>query len=605
MKAGVLTIFLFVFYIATYAQEVPLGSWQTHFSYLSGQHIEQVGNRFFCATYNGLFSYDPEQGNTTTYSKIDGLHDTGISSLAYEPTTRLLLLSYRSGNLDLVYLNENAEPEEIIEWPLLRDTPELPTNRRSSQIIFHEGLAYLSTAFGIVVLDTERREVRENYRYIGPSGAEVAVSGITFSGDSLYASTTSGILRTSMDPAINRQFFGNWQQVPVPFPPSSIISFRGNLYTGRAGQGIYRRLTTSWQIVYPNNSQRYTFRMMNDRLVAVLNDRVIVLTPQDQVTAFRDPLLTQPKLAVLDAANTLWIADNQQGLVSNYEGTYRSYSPPASDTTITNRTDSIVIDRNGLQWIRLPSSLGGGLLVKNPSNLQQRYLSTSPNNGGLPSSMVRSLSMDRDGLIWFAGDRGVGYFVPQNVLSNGSINAVLPIFGQRRLLSNEVSTSIVTEPGNRKWVGTRNGLYLFSPNGTQLIRQFDASNSPLPSDQILALYYDEAMGRLYCDTPQGMVSYRSDATIPESTLGAITIFPNPVRPGYGGLVGFKGLIDDTIIKITDLSGKLVYETRSQGGAASWNIVDYTGRRARGGIYLVLLIAPDGTESNAGKLAIVE
>jgi hypothetical protein len=605
MKAGVLSVFLFVFCISTYAQEIPLGGWQTHFSYLSGQHIEQVGNRFFCATYNGLFSYDPEQDSVTLYSKINGLHDTGISSMAYEPTTRLLLLSYRSGNLDLVYLNENAEPEEIIEWPLLRDTPRLPANRRSSQIIFHEGLAYVSTAFGIVVLDPKQREVRENYRYIGPSGAEVAVSEITFSGDSLYASTSSGILGTSMNPAINRQFFGNWQPVPVPFPPVAITAFRGDLYTGRAGQGIFRRLTTSWQIVYPSNSQRYTFRILNDRLVAVLDSRVIVLTPQDQVTAFRDAILTQPKQALLDAANTIWIADGKNGLVTNYEGAYRSYSPPTTDTTITNRTDSIIIDRNGLQWIRLPSSLGGGILVKNPSNLQQRYLSTSPNNGGLPSSLVRSLSIDRDGLVWFAGNRGVGYFLPQNVLSNGSINAMLPIFGQRRLLSNEVNTSIITEPGNRKWVGTRNGLYLFNPNGTQLIRQFDTSNSPLPSDQILALYYDEAMGRLYCDTPQGMVSYRSDATTPEPTLSTITIFPNPVRPGYGGLVGFKGLMDGTIIKITDLSGKLLYETRSQGGTASWNLLDYTGRRARGGIYLVLLVAPDGAESNAGKLAIVE
>lgn len=606
MKSAAISTFLLVWYsLATLAQEIPLGSWQTHFSYQSGQHIEQVGNRFFCATYQGFFSFDPEKNNSTLFSKINGLHDTGISSMAYAPATRLLLLGYRSGNLDLVYLNENAEPEEIIEWPLLRDASGLPTNRQSNQIIFDGGLAYVCTAFGIVVLDPERREVRENFRYIGPAGAEVQVSAISFSGDSLYASTSAGLLRTSMSPTVNRQFFGNWQLIPVPFTPLSVSSFRGDLYTGRAGQGIFRRVNNSWQVVYPSTSQRYSFRIINNRLLAVLDSRVVVLNAQDQVTAFRDPIMPQPRDAVLDAASNIWIADGKSGLVSNYQGSYQSYSPPTGDTTLTRRTDSVVVDRNGLEWIRLPGSLGGGILVRNPTNLQQRFLSTSANNGGLPSSEIRSLSLDRDGLVWFAGNRGVGYFVPQNILSGGAVNAVLPIFGQRRLLSNEFSTAIVTEPGNRKWVGTRSGLYLFNANGTQLLRQFDASNSPLPSSQIRALYYDESIGRLYCDTPQGMVSYRSDATTPEPTLSNVTIFPNPVRPGYGGLVGFKGLVDDTVVKVTDLAGKLLYETRAQGGAASWDLRDYTGRRARGGIYLVLLIAPDGSESNAGKLAIVE
>ena len=249
---------------------------------------------------------------------------------------------------------------------------------------------------------------------------------------------------------------------------------------------------------------------------------------------------------------------------------------------------------------------GGRHLIKNPATQQQRYLSTSPNNGGLPSSRVNSLSLDRNGLVWFAADRGVGYFVPEgNLLAGGAVNAVFPLFGQRRLLRDAFSTAIVTEPGNRKWVGTRGGLYLFSADGTQLIRQFTAADSPLPSDNILALQFDETTGRLYIDTPNGLVSYRSDATAPSPNLQEITIFPNPVRPGYAGVVGIKGLREETVVKITDLAGRLVYETRSQGGTATWNLLDYTGRRARGGVYLVLLNTPDGSGSVAGKLAVVE
>jgi ligand-binding sensor domain-containing protein len=598
---------LFLFFLCRFiqAQEVALGGWQTHFSYLSAFRVEQVQDRFFCATYNGLFSYQPQNDSTLLYSKINGLHDTGISSLAYEPDSRLLLLSYRNGNLDMVQLDENAELQQITEWPLLRDAPSLPVNRRSNQLVFRDKLAYLSTPFGIVVLDPVAREVHETYRNIGKGGSEVAVFGVSFTQDSLYAHTSQGMLRTSLSATVNRQFYGNWQTIPTPFAVSSIAVLQEKLYAGVAGQGIFRKSNAVWQLVYPATSQRVSLRVTQDRIVAALDNRVVTLSPQDQATGFRDPSLVAPQEAILDAANNLWVADRRTGLVSNFSGSYRSASPASGDTTIMNRTDSVVVDHNGLQWIRLPGTLGGGILVKGSTASQQRYLTTSPNNGGLPSSQINSLTLDRNGLVWFAADRGVGYFLPDGVLSTGAVNAIFPIFGQRKLLSNEYSTAIVTEPGDRKWVGTRNGLYLFSPDGTRLIRQFTRKDSPLPSDQILALRFDETSGRLYIDTPNGMVSYRSDASAPAADLQATTIFPNPVRPGYAGTVGIKGLVEGTVVKITDLAGRLVFETHSEGGTASWNLLDYTGRRARGGVYLVLTIAPDGTESKAGKLAIVE
>ncbi len=597
-------LLLVLFQIKALAQEVPLGGWQTHFSYQSARQVVQVQDRFYCATRNGFFSYRPSADSTIIYSKINGLHDTGVSSMAYESASRLLILSYRNGNIDLLQLAEDGAPQQIDEWPLLRDAPNLPLDRRSYQLVFHGGLAYLSTSFGVVVLDPVRREVRETYRNIGPNGTEVVVYGLAFSADSLYAATSMGILRSAAGEHINRQFYGNWRAVATPSETNAIALFAGKLYAGFAGKGIFRCTNGAWQVVYPSGSKYFRFEVINNRLTAALDGRVVTLSEQDQATVFRDPLLAAPQDAILDATNNLWVADGHNGLVSNYQGAYQSFSPTTGDTTITNRTDSIVVDRNGLQWIRLPGSLGGGVLVKDPGSQQQRYLSSSPNNGGLPTSRVNSLSLDRDGRIWFAAEGGVGYFSPEGVLSGGAINAVFPLIGQRRLLRDAFNTAILTEPGNRKWVGTRNGLYLFSADGTQLIRQFDAKNSPLPSDHILALKFDAEVGQLYIVTPNGMVSYRSDATASAPTLQNITIFPNPIRPDYAGVVGIQGLTEQTVVKITDLAGRLVYESRSEGGSATWNLLDYTGRRAQGGIYLVILISPDGSESLAGKLAVI-
>ncbi|MBK8485946.1 MAG: hypothetical protein IPL31_16735 [Saprospiraceae bacterium] len=64
------------------------------------------------------------------------------------------------------------------------------------------------------------------------------------------------------------------------------------------------------------------------------------------------------------------------------------------------------------------------------------------------------------------------------------------------------------------------------------------------------------------------------------------MFPNPVPPEYDGPLAIKGLARDARIKITDLSGRLVFETIANGGEAIWDGRDYLGKKASSGVYLV-------------------
>jgi ligand-binding sensor domain-containing protein len=191
------------------------------------------------------------------------------------------------------------------------------------------------------------------------------------------------------------------------------------------------------------------------------------------------------------------------------------------------------------------------------------------------------------------------------VLTASRIDAILPVFGVRKLFVNEPCYAVAVESGNRKWIGTANGLYLFNNDGTELIAHFTAANSPLPSSIIKVLQFEEPTGLLFVETPGGMIAYRTSASAPSDNLSMVTIFPNPVTPGYAGVLGIKGLKNDCVVKITTLSGRLVYETRSQGGTASWNLIDYTGRRASGGIYLIMAVSDDKSANFAGKFAIID
>ena len=585
-------------------QALPLGEWQSHFNYLSAKQVVEAGSRVYCASYNGLFSVNKETGEIRTLSKADGLSNTGITAMGYLSSSRLLMMAYRNGTIDFAYLDEQAGPDQTETWDLLNETQGLPADKAIRNIVFRGNLAYIATGFGVLVLDTQLRQVEETYRYIGPNGTQLAVSDLVFSGDSLFILSAHGILATSMREDVNRQYFANWKSIASPGNISDITFFSGTIHAAVSGKGIFKYENGNWKLVYPSGNPDLRILETGDLLTITNGNSVITLNPLYKAQTYSSPLFLDIRSGILLGSKTLWVGDQKNGLITNQFSDFKPLSQELGDTTISPRPDSTIIDLNGLSWTRLPETLGGGIMVSNADGSRKKVLSTSIGNGTLPSSKVNSLALDQDGFVWFAGAKGVGYFIPDGVLEATRVDAILPVYGQRRLFNNEECTALAVEPGNRKWIGTRTGLYLFNEDGTELIRKFTSDNSPLPSDVIRALRFEAETGLLFADTPAGMVSYQSDAKAPAEKLDRIIIFPNPVRPGYSGNVGISGLTGHSTVKITDLSGRIVFETHSEGGLASWNLNDYTGRRARAGIYIVLIVSADGSERQAGKLAII-
>jgi hypothetical protein len=605
MNKILLTLLALMIGANSFGQTTGIGGWDAHYSYASGKIVVDGGKLIFCSTYNGLFSINPENKKIQRYSKADGLHDVGVSSMAYDHENQTLLVAYRSGNMDLLYFNEASELTEVTNFDIFLNTPDLPDPKKVYRIRYHEGLAYLASSFGIVVLDTQLGEVRESYRYIGPNGNEAQVSDLTFTQDSLFAVTQDGLIGTSLSPTINRQFHGNWKRTASPPDLLTIVARNNILYGGFSRQGLFKREGGKWNRIHATASSSIVLSIANNVILGAFQDQLVTIDANDRVVVDSYPIFTTVNALIRTSKDIFWVADQQNGLVGNPDNTFRSYSPATGDTTISDRPDLALSDHNNLNWSILPPSLGGGILVKDLNSNRQRILTTAPGNGALPSPLIHGLSRDTEGYIWFASDRGVGYFIPDDVLAMSQFDAISPIYGQRKLLSNEKCTSIITEPGNRKWIGTTKGLFHFNPDGTELIDHFTSENSPLPADMISALRFDAEKGLLFINTPNGMVSYRSNSTSPETSFSHVSVFPNPVRPGYSGNLGIKGLTDNCTVKITTLAGRLVFETRSQGGTASWDLSDYTGRRAKGGIYMIMAISEDKSAKFVGKFAIVD
>ncbi len=365
------------------------------------------------------------------------------------------------------------------------------------------------------------------------------------------------------------------------------------------------------QATYSSRTQSYYFASFGQGVLVQNNEAAFEVlnlsTPNSTWQADAEGLLKISDVKA-DGRGAIWLAQHSvsAGQTSlhqiNAEGIWQSYVP---NFTAGRHPLGILIDFNQNKWLRLTPERGGGIWVFNEQGNRSRYLTTQVNEGNLPNQSINTITQDQNGQMWVGTNQGIAVFLNPNAVFEGAVNAITPIFELRPLLRAEVINAIAIDGGNRKWIATNNGLWLFSPDGSTLIQHFTTQNSPLGTNTVLDLSIDPQTGEVFVITAQGLLSYRGTATAGTSTHQNVKVFPNPVRPNFNGLVGISGLVANANVKITDISGRLFYETRAEGGTASWDLNDYNGVHAKAGIYLIFSSNFDGSETLVSKLAVLE
>ncbi len=231
-----------------------------------------------------------------------------------------------------------------------------------------------------------------------------------------------------------------------------------------------------------------------------------------------------------------------------------------------------------------------------------------PNN--LPTEDVRALALDADNHLWIGTTEGLRvlynasrFFEDEEVQTREIIVEEGGNLGE--LLSNQFITAIKVDGNNQKWIGTAgSGVFLFSEDGTETLHHFTKENSPLPTNSIRTIAIDEQNGKVYFGTPSGLISFQGNAFAARENYDQIEVYPNPVRPNFTGRLTIRGLQSDSNVKITDISGHLVFEAQSEGGSIQWDLKNFRGNRVRTGVYLIFVSDRDGTESAVEKVMIV-
>jgi hypothetical protein len=321
----------------------------------------------------------------------------------------------------------------------------------------------------------------------------------------------------------------------------------------------------------------------------------------------------------MDESRNIWIT--QTGV----QGSIKIFRPDKlSDKWITYpytieapTIGDIIISKSGYKWIILPRGFGLFILDDNktPDNFSDDRYKTMlvKDTEGNVISNVYSIAEDLEGNIWVGTDQGPAiYYNPKTIFDEDprAFRVIIPRNDGTGLgdplLKTEIITSIAVDGANRKWLGTfSSGVYLLSADGSIKLANYNEENSPLYSNTVVSVALDDKTGEVWFGTAKGVISLRGDATSGAEKFKNVYTFPNPVRPDYTGNVTITGLMRDSRIKITDISGNLVYETFSDGGQATWNLETYTGERVSTGVYIVFCASPDGTSSIVTKMLILK
>lgn len=400
--------------------------------------------------------------------------------------------------------------------------------------------------------------------------------------------------------------------------------------------GLFAFNDNNWS--YYNNTRFSTLDSLTD-LIAVAADPtdesvwagsfgggLVNITKDNSITLFKQNSAIQPAYfnsksyrvsgLAFDADNNLWVANYgalNPLLVKKAGGNWQSFIIPFA--LAEQAVSQIVIDDNNQKWIVLPKNNGlacfnHGQTIDNPADDQWKFFRSGKGNGNLPDNDVRCIAKDKNNFIWVGTAKGIGIIqCTQQAVTNNGCEAVLPIVQQDNfagyLFSDEQVQTIAVDGADRKWVGTPNGVWLLSPDAGKTIYRFTESNSPLLSNDVKQIAIDGKTGEVFFATAKGICSFRSTATETTETNSEVLVFPNPVPPGYTGTIAIRGLASNAIVKITELNGRLVYQTKALGSQAVWNGKDYNGRSVSSGVYLVLTSDEDHQQKLVTKIVFIQ
>ena len=618
--------------------------------------IDFSGNYIFAATESGIFTADLNNPNLSNFQNWTLSSDNAI-------TGDYNMIEEFNGTLFANYAKPNATAANSTDDILMFDGTSWVTSAISGwqdnttkNFSFTSGANELivTNGYSVSVYNSSYSQIRkiDNQDYSNPitrdalydvagqlwiADFEQGLMRMTPGGDYefIYPEGPQSALVSAMSVVGSRLWIThatrsqNWANQYNPGHFAELYQNDWRSYNSKTVTGTPYNLETFYDnmslAIDPGNSRHVFIGSKVNGVLEMLNEAPVMMYRDQNSTlqpGIGNPGEVQAVGMQFDSNSNLWVLNSLAAEPVNVKtpaGEWYSFSIPTISTAPL--FGDLLVDSYGQKWANIignnASSGGNGLAVFDDKGTfddvtddESRFITTGVGSGNLPSASVRAIAEDLDQEIWLGTEKGVAViYSPGSVLTSSNFDAQQILIKQdginQYLLESEVVTAIAVDGANRKWIGTESGgLFLMSPDGTQQIANYNEQNSPLLSDQVLALTIDKQTGEVHIGTFRGVISLMGDAITGEGGCHDVLVYPNPVRENYDGPIAIRGLVPNGNVKITDVSGNLVYESTALGTQAIWYGKNFSGEKAHTGVYLVFSTDEEGKNTCVTKLLLI-
>ena len=298
MVKRVLISFLFVL-VSVLGVKASDDNWTLYPSYHNATYCQVAGDRVYVLASGALYSYSKSDNEVRTYDKITTLSDIDIAHIRYSNFINALVVVYSNANIDILYDDESVYNISDFKNKTLPD-------KTINNIDIQGSTAYLSTSFGIVVLDLENMEFENTYNTGFDTYCAYRYAG------KVYAGTKSGFY--SCDTTKNLLDKNNWEILYPNYPVTSMCELDGKFYCLINFLGVYtftpnpKKLT----LVIGNNGERYhSIYASGNEIIATAQNKVSVISGEKSVVTYKNSGSNH----IAKRGNVYWDCKGYKGLV--------------------------------------------------------------------------------------------------------------------------------------------------------------------------------------------------------------------------------------------------------------------------------------------------
>ncbi len=315
-KKYIILFCLICFNVTLSFAQIPIHQWTTHAPGSKVINVEKVNDKIYAATPYEVFYYNTSDNSINKLTKVNGLSDFGIEVMRHNPYNDMIIICYSNTNIDIIDKDGNiTNISDIKNKNILGD-------KSINDIYFIDNEAYLSCSFGIVLINLNKKEIKETY-IIGENGSYLNINDITLYNNKLYAATSNGIYYADYNNK-NLVDFSQWAQdstlIHKNLNYSEIETFNNQLLANYSRN----EYNTDTLFVYDGNKWDYhahntpsikrSIRAYDDQIVMAANYSIIALGTDNKIIQLYNKNI-EPFDCIYDKnENVYWIADKTNSI---------------------------------------------------------------------------------------------------------------------------------------------------------------------------------------------------------------------------------------------------------------------------------------------------